>query len=133
MKIESKTVLVPADREKVFDYVINLNNFQNLLPADRISEWESTDSYCSFKVQGTATIDLHLKDMDRPGRILLESGERSPFPFSLEVFLENENGSTSAYQLMTATINPFLKMMVEKPLSNLFDFIAEKLVQEVNK
>lgn len=133
MKIESKTVSVPADRDKVFDYIINLNNFQNLLPADRISEWESTDDYCSFKVQGTATIDLKLKETERPGRIILESGERSPFPFTLEVFLENDNGSTSAYQLMTASINPFLKMMVEKPLSNLFDFIAEKLVQEVNK
>lgn len=133
MKIESKTVSVPADREKVFDYIINLNNFQSLLPADRISEWESTETYCSFKVQGTATIDLQLKESERPAYVLLEGGERSPFPFTLEVFLENDNGQTSAYQLMTASINPFLKMMVEKPLANLFDYIAEKLVQEVNK
>lgn len=131
MKIESKKVTVAADGEVVYDYIIDLNNFKNLLPEDRISEWESTTEYCSFKVQGTATIDLHLKESERPSRILLESGERSPFSFTLEIFLDSTDGSTTAYQLMTADINPFLKMMVEKPLSNLFDFIADRLVKEI--
>jgi len=131
MNIESKKVTVAAEGEVVFDYIIDLNNFKNLLPADRISEWESTTEYCSFKVQGTATIDLHLKESERPNRILLESGERSPFSFNLEIFLDSTDGSTTAYQLMTADINPFLKMMVEKPLTNLFDYIADRLVNEI--
>ncbi|MCA1751885.1 MAG: hypothetical protein ABR572_02755 [Cryomorphaceae bacterium] len=131
MNIESKKVTVAAEGEVVFDYIIDLNNFKNLLPADRISEWESNSEYCSFKVQGTATIDLHLKESERPNRILLESGERSPFSFNLEIFLDSTDGSTTAYQLMTADINPFLKMMVEKPLTNLFDYIADRLVNEI--
>lgn len=131
MKIESKKVTVAADGEAVYDYVIDLNNFKNLLPTDRISDWESTSEYCSFKVQGTATIDLHLKESERPNRILLESGERSPFSFSLEIFLSSDGDSTTAYQLMIADVNPFLKMMVEKPLANLFDYIADRLVKEI--
>lgn len=129
MKIESKKVTVAADGEAVFDYITDLNNFKNLLPAERISEWESREDYCSFKVQGTATIDLKLKETDRPVRILMESGERSPFPFTLEVFLESSGDETTAYQLMQADVNPFLKMMVEKPLSNLFDYIADRLTK----
>jgi carbon monoxide dehydrogenase subunit G len=132
MKIESKTVSVPADRERVFEYITNLNNFQHLLPQDRISEWESTETYCSFKVQGTATIDMQLKDSKRPDSVLLESGERSPFPFTLEVFLNEDNGNTKAHQIMQAKVNPFLKMMVEKPLANLFDYIADKLTEKVS-
>jgi carbon monoxide dehydrogenase subunit G len=133
MKIESKTVSDPASPEEVFKYVSNLNNFKNLLPQDRISEWESRDDYCSFKVQGTATIDLHLKNSKEFSELYLESGERSPFPIKLTVFLsENETG-TKAYQFMEAQINPFLKMMVEKPLANLFDYIADRLVDQFNK
>ncbi len=132
MKIESKTVSVAADRERVFDYALNLNNFINLLPADRISEWESSDGYCSFKVQGTATIDLRLIESQRPERIKFQNGDRAPFPFTLEVFLTEDAGHTKAYQVMQADINPFLKMMVEKPLGNLFDYIADKLSTELS-
>jgi len=132
MKIESKTVSVAANPEEVFKYVSNLNNFKNLLPQDRISEWESNDDYCSFKVQGTATIDLHLKNSKEFSELYLESGEKAPFPIKLTVFLSEMENGTKAYQIMEAQINPFLKMMVEKPLANLFDYIADKLVEQFN-
>ncbi len=132
MKIESKTVQVPAPREKVFRFLCDLNNFEKLLPGDRITEWESRTDYCSFKVQGTATIDMQMKEMDSPGRILLESGDKSPFPFTLEIFLKDIDGQTSAFQQMNAKVNPFLKMMVEKPLANLFNYIADRLTEQVS-
>jgi len=132
MKIESKTVSVAANPEEVFKYVSNLNNFKNLLPQDRISEWESNEDYCSFKVQGTATIDLHLKNSKEFSELYLESGEKAPFPIKLTVFLSEMENGTKAYQIMEAQINPFLKMMVEKPLANLFDYIADKLVEQFN-
>jgi carbon monoxide dehydrogenase subunit G len=131
MRIESKKVQVPATPEIVFQFVTDLNNFVKLLPAERISEWESNENYCSFKVQGTATIDLSLKEKTSPENMLLESGSRSPFPFTLNVSLRANDGGTEAGLVMDADINPFLKMMVEKPLSNLFNYIAEKLVNEV--
>lgn len=132
MKIESKKVNVPASDEKVFNYVSDLNNFKKLLPADRISDWESTSDYCSFKVQGTATIDLKMKESTPNSHILLESGEKSPFPFTLNIYFDEEEGNTTAYQIMNAKINPFLKMMVERPLTNLFDYIADRLAEEIN-
>lgn len=132
MRIESKKVTIPASKEQVFNYINDLNNFQALLPADRISEWESTETYCSFKVQGTATIDLHIKETTPYDNILLESGKRSPFPFTLNVHLSETDGETTAFQVMDAKVNPFLKMMVEKPLTNLFDYIADKLTEKVN-
>lgn len=128
MKIESKKVTIPAPAAEVFDYVTNLNNFENLLPRDRISEWESTEDYCSFKVQGTATIDLKLKSTEPPSKIVLESGDRAPFPILLEIFIKDTgDGSSEAYQHVNAEVNPFMKMVIQKPLSNLFDYIADRL------
>ena|SRR5690554_6080079 len=132
MKIQSKKVNVPAGSEKVFKYITDLNNFENLLPEERISEWESTETYCSFKVQGTATIDLHLKDSTEFEHIVLESGEKSPFPFTLNIYLSGNSEETTVYQIMEAQVNPFLKMMVQKPLTNLFDYIADKLTEKVS-
>ncbi len=134
MNIESKHVIIQAPIEEVFGFVSDLNHFEQLLPAERISEWESREDYCSFKVQGTATIDLQKSESDANKRLLLSSGERSPFPFTLEVFFSTRpEGDIEVYQIMKGEINPFLKMMVEKPLQKLFDFIAERLEEVFNK
>lgn len=132
MKIESKKVNISASQEKVFKYISNLNNFEHLLPAERISDWESTEDYCSFKVQGTATIDLKRAQEEPHSHLIFESGNKSPFPFTLNVFLSEKDGVTTAYQIMEAKVNPFLKMMVERPLSNLFDYIADRLPEAIN-
>ena len=45
--------------------------------------------------------------------------------------LTNGGDGTSGYMKCDADINPFLKMVVQGPLKNLFDYMAEKLTQEV--
>lgn len=130
MKIESKKVRIDASAQQVFDYVTDLNNFKELLPQDRISEWDSREDYCSFKVQGTATIDLKIKETEAPNRIVLENGDKAPFPIVVEVFIDDQNGASEAYQKVEAKVNPFMKMMVEKPLNNLFDYIADRLQEK---
>jgi carbon monoxide dehydrogenase subunit G len=130
MKIESQRVQIPASPEAVFAFASNLNNFDKLLPMDRISEWESTHSYCSFKIQGTATIDMQVAELNGPGTLLLTSGTRSPFSFTVRVDIQPTASGSDAGLVMDADVNPFLKMMVEKPLSNLFNFMANKLIAE---
>jgi carbon monoxide dehydrogenase subunit G len=130
MKIESKKVTIPANREAVFAYVSDLNNFKELLPADRISDWESNEDYCSFKIQGTATIDLHKESSTPHEKLELRGGEKAPFPIALHIFLDEDGGGTTVYQKVEAKVNPFLKMMVEKPLANLFDYIADRLKEK---
>lgn len=130
MKIESKKVSVNASREEVFNYASDLNNFKDLLPMDKISDWESTKDYCSFKIQGTATIDLRLEKADSPSFIQLKSGEKSPFPINMDIFFDEADAVTEVYQVVNAEVNPFLKMMVQKPLTNLFDFIADRLKEK---
>ena len=130
MKIESKRVSIPASAEKVFKYASDLDNFQNLLPADKISDWEGSENYCSFKVKGTATIDLIVEDKKPPHYLLLKSGEKSPFPFSVHIHLETKGeDKCEAFQVVEANLNPFMKMMAEKPLQALFDFIADRLLE----
>ena len=97
---------------------------------DKISDWESTEDFCSFKIQGTATIDLHKESVEESSKINLKGGEKAPFPINLEIFLNESDGQTEAYQIVNVDVNPFLKMMVEKPLSNLFDFIADRLQEK---
>jgi len=125
--IESKHVHIGKGAQELYTFLQDMNNFQQLLPQERISEWKSDGRSCSFKVQGAATIGLELDGGTAPEHVRLKATDRSPFPFSLDVHLKESAGTTEAWQVFNGEINPFIKMMVEKPLKNLFDHIADKM------
>ncbi|MCB0771131.1 MAG: hypothetical protein KDC00_12090 [Flavobacteriales bacterium] len=126
-KIESKEVEISKPAQELYTFLQDMNNFEQLLPEGRISEWTSDRTSCSFKVQGAATIGLQLDGGTPPGHLKLKATERSPFPFTLDVFMSETGGVTKAKQEFNADLNPFIKMMVEKPLKNLFDHIADRM------
>jgi len=126
--LESKKVVITATSQQVFDYVNDLNNFQNLLPADRIENWTSDTSSCQFKIKNVATIGFKKKTDNAPEYLQLESDSSAPFAFTINIHIKAlDEKSCEAHQIISADINPFLKMMVEKPLTNLFDYIADRL------
>lgn len=127
-RIESKSVNIEKTADEVYTYVSDLNNFQELLPRERIADFKSDGETCSFKVAGMATIGLKKKEEHRPGRLILESTD-SPFQFTLDIRIEQEGTAVKAYQIAEVDLNPMMKMMVEKPLTNLFDHIAERLLK----
>jgi carbon monoxide dehydrogenase subunit G len=133
LKIKSKEVSVKKDPQVVYSYLCDLNNFKELLPQDKISNWESKEDYCSFKVQNTATIDIQFKEAHEFNLIHLVSGDKSPFPFTLDIHLDKIEDGTFGYQMFDGKVNPFLKLMVEKPLTNLFNYIADRLVVVMNE
>ena len=126
--IESKQVLIGKPAETLHTFLQDMNNFQQLLPQDRISDWKAETARCSFKVQGAATIGLELAGGTAPTLVKLVATDRSPFPFTLDVHLEPEGAGTKAWQVFQADLNPFIKMLVEKPLQHLFDHIADRMV-----
>jgi carbon monoxide dehydrogenase subunit G len=126
-QIESKKVTVNAAPEAVFDYLSDMNHFAELLPRDRISDWKSDSRSCSFKISGAYTIGLEQDTLTPHSALLLKSSAGAPFKFTLDIRLAAAGAGTEAYQVIEADLNPFLKMIVETPLRNLFDYIADRL------
>ncbi len=126
-RIESKKVEIAKPATELYAFVQDMHNFKQLLPESRISEWQSDGRSCSFKVQGAATIGLELAGGTEPTLLKLKATERSPFPFTLDVHMNEAGGVTTIHQEFNADLNPFIKMMVEKPLQNLFDHIADRM------
>ncbi len=125
--LESKRVEIAKPAQELYAFVQDMNNFKELLPEGRISEWQSDGKSCAFKVQGAATIGLMLDGGTAPTLLKLKATERSPFPFTLDVHMKEDGASTTIWQEFNADLNPFIKMMVEKPLQNLFDHIADRM------
>lgn len=125
--IESQKVDVKASQEEIFDFLMDLQNLEKLLPEGKVSDFKAEENHCSFKVMGAYKIGLQHKSNSKPNNIVLQSDTDSPFPFDLDIKIDQISEGSSAYMVSNADINFFLKQMVEKPLKALFDHIAGEL------
>ncbi|NBU92484.1 MAG: hypothetical protein EBS17_06545 [Flavobacteriia bacterium] len=67
MTIQSNPLLIHCGIEKVSSYLSIPSNLSSLLPKDRISEFQSDDQGCAFKVQGGITISLVFSERNEQG------------------------------------------------------------------
>lgn len=127
--LESNKVQLTSSAEEVFKFLEDFNNLEKLLPLDKISDWKSDFDFCSFKIQNAATIALKKESVEPNSKINISGGEGVPFKFTLVATIDEKDSGCEAQLVFDGDINPFLKMMVVKPLQNLFDFMAERLVR----
>ena len=123
---EKKEVNYSADQ--VFQFIANFNHFKQLLPVDKIEDWQSTEDTCSFRIKGMTNLGLKLGDTDRPNKIVMHSNGKVPFKFHIDIHIQNIDADTSMVHIeFEGDINPFMKMMVEKPLTNFFNMLVDNL------
>lgn len=123
---EKKEVAYPADQ--VFQFLSNFNHFKNLLPEDKVEDWQSTEESCSFRIKGMTNLGLKLGETQKPSKIVMLSDGKVPFKFELSVFIEAlDDNKSLAHIEFEGDINSFMTMMVEKPLTNFFNMLVDKL------
>ena len=128
--IVSKKVEVHNSAENVFNFLADLNNFEKLMPKDKISNWTSNSNECSFEINGMSTIGMKIQETSPYSSLRLVSQGKNPFSFTLDVNVEKtEKDSVISQMIFSGDINPFLKLVVEKPLTNFFNQLVENLGQ----
>lgn len=128
MELKSTPAIVNADIKTVHDFLIDARHMEHILPMDRVSDFQATQESCSFKVQGGFEISLIEEGSNGSNEVYLKAGESSPFPFKLTVHLKEVSANeTEGYIHFNGEVNMFLKMMVEKPLTALFEYMTQQL------
>lgn len=117
----------PAD--KLFAFLTDFNNFEKLLPPDKVSGFQSTTDTCSFSVKNLPLIGLRIAEKTAPNKIKIVKHEgKIPFDFILWVTLIEKGPDNSEAQLsFEADLNAMLRMMVEKPLTNFVNMLVHRL------
>ncbi len=130
MHIETDKVTVSKPVGQVFDFLADMNNFERLLQNDKIENIVTTADTCEFTIKGMAKIGLKTVDRKSPESIKIESFGKVPFSFEMHIHLQPAEADTcQAYLTFDGKINPFMKMMVEKPMTNFLNMLAYKLVE----
>lgn len=130
MIIESDKVVVNATPATITEFLTNAENLFELLPQDNISDFKADANQCTFKVKGGFEISL-AQDGTSTNAVHLKSGDKTPFPFKLNVNLKELSATeTEGNIVFDGEVNMFMKMLVEKPLGSLFNYMSRKLKEK---
>ncbi|HOE04266.1 MAG TPA: hypothetical protein PLZ52_03540 [Bacteroidales bacterium] len=133
LHIESKIVKNRCEQERIYTFLADFRNFENLLPPD-VGNRHFEAETCSFSAKGQqVTLNFVSKE---PYDCLKIGSSGTPLQ---EVFLwvqlkKTEDLQTAIKLTLKADVNMFLKNMVEKPMKAVLDTLADRLaVMDFNR
>lgn len=123
----SDSVVIERSEGYVFGFLADFNNFEKLMPP-QVTDWKSDGESCSFNIQNMATLGMRYASKSPDKHILIKSDGKVPFDFDLQCFIDAVSLESCNVRLeFNADLNPMIKMMVSKPLSNFINILAVKL------
>jgi len=135
MKIDGRKAVVSVSQNKVFQFLSDFNNYEQLMP-EQIVNWQSDTETCSFTIKGMADIKLKFARKEASRLLELVPEGKTPVKFSLLVNLEpdtlNEQKTVVSVHV-DADLNPMLAMIAKRPFENLANTISEELYKVFEK
>jgi len=126
-RIVSKIGIVKQPAEKIFNFISNFNNFSQLIPEDKVKDFESTDDTCRFKVEGIGQAGLRIIEKEPHKLIKISSDEETTFDLLLWIQIKEIEPGDSRMKITTeVTLNPIMATMVKKPLKNFVDTLIDQ-------
>lgn len=128
--IISEAQQTKATLKELYDFLIDFKNFKSILPEDKVENFEYTPDGCSFNIKGITALSIKLISKTPYTSVKFQSEGLAKFNFILEAkFIGDANTAGQCCIELFADMNPFIKVMAEKPLTTLVNTMAVKLAQ----
>ena len=131
-KFESSIKFVPYPQEAVYRNIsdlCNLEKVQDRIPEDKVNDLTFDEDTVGVNVAPVGELKLRICEREEPKCVKFETVQ-SPVPFNVWIqVLPVDEASSKMKVTVKADLNPFIKSMVEKPLQEAVEKIADALAQ----
>ena len=131
-KFESSIKLIPYPQQAVYDNISDLRNLEKVkdrVPEDKVSDFTFDEDTVGINVQPVGELKLRICEREEPKCVKFETVQ-SPVPFNVWIqVLPVDEQNSKMKVTVKAELNPFIKSMVEKPLQEAVEKIADALAQ----
>ena len=121
---------IPYSQQRVYDMLSDLSHLERVkdrIPQDKVKELKFNQDSVSINVSPVGDIAFKIIEREEPKCIKLEA-TTSPIPLTIWIQMLPTADEASKMKLTLRTeLNPFIKGMVQKPLQEGIEKIAEML------
>ena len=126
MNINGNKVVVQKSQKETFEFLTDLKNFEQLMPAS-IQKFEVDGDSFIFGLKGMPEIRLVLKEKTEYSNVTLGAAS-SKLDFQLIANIIEIDAASSEVQLdFEGKFNAMMAMMVKKPLTSFIETLTENL------
>ena len=129
-KFESSIKFVPYPQEAVYRNISDLRNLekvQDRIPEDKVNDLTFDEDTVGVNVAPVGELKLRICEREEPKCVKFETVQ-SPVPFNVWIqVLPVDEASSKMKVTVKAELNPFIKSMIEKPLQEAVEKIADAL------
>ena len=125
MEIATEKKTVPKSIKDVYEFVIDLKNFEQLMP-DSIDKFEVLDNDTFlFALKGMPQIVLKRNNQQPFNQLVLgAASEKLPFTLTVDIDSKNEN-ETDVVLSFTGEFNTMMDMMIKTPITNFMNALSD--------
>ncbi|QCX54116.1 SRPBCC family protein [Elizabethkingia sp. JS20170427COW] len=125
MNLEGRKILVNKSIAELKEMLNKAEDYKSLMP-DSLKSFEVKDGGFNFELSGMPKIGLKIQGVEDSG-VVLTSANPS-LDFTLKGAMNAVSDAQTEVQLLfEGKFNPFIKMMVEKPLQNFINALTDKI------
>lgn len=125
MNLEGRKIIVNKSTEELRKLLENPEDYKALMP-DSLQSFEVRDNGFKFSLKGMPEIALKIEEVS-DNQVVLASASSS-LDFTLKGDMNAVSDSQTEVQLLfEGKFNPFIKMMVEKPLQNFINSLTDNI------
>lgn len=125
MNLEGRKIIVNKSVNDLVEMLKKPEDYKSLMP-DSLQSFEVRDNGFKFSLKGMPEIALNIEEINEK-EVVLKSASSS-LDFALKGAMKASSDTQTEVQLLfDGKFNPFIKMMVEKPLQNFINTLTDNL------
>ncbi len=126
MNLESKKVTVNKSQQEVFDFLMQVENFEQIMPDSKQKFEKLGDDKFLFQLKGMPEIVLKQKDSSPASKVVLGAAS-DKLPFTLTGNIEENENQSELQLVFEGEFNAMMAMMIKSPIQNFINALAENI------
>lgn len=111
-QFRSRTARLTCTGEEFFNFITDLRNFGQFIPAGSVSQWKADVSSCSFSMTPVGEVTLRITSSTPFSNVSFSGIVLVTTEFMLQVSIAADyNGKAEVKLIMESELNPMLKVM----------------------
>ncbi|RCU44809.1 SRPBCC family protein [Chryseobacterium lacus] len=125
MNLEGRKIILNKPVAELVELLKDPQQYEQLMP-DGLQKFEAIADGFKFSLKGMPEIALKVGEVNENKAILRSASSSLDFELTTAMNAVSEN-QTEIQMFFEGKFNPFIKMMVEKPLQNFMNALTDKI------